>query len=229
MSVENLIQEFGPQLIINTLSDQLTERRKKRIEEVLRSRISSIHVAVESPYDYHNALAIVRTAEAFGVNNIHIISSELRKNRGKKTTGGTKNWVNISRYDQFTPFSEKIKSRGMLLAGATPSGMTPLKELPVDKPLCLLFGNEQRGLSDEASEACDILFSIPMFGVAESLNLSVSAGICLYDITNRRRTALERQGDLDKEEAHLEKARYYIRTIGIKESSAILKTLPNLF
>lgn len=224
MTVENLIQEFGTQTVIDTLSIHLTDRRKQRIEEVLLGRISSIHVAVESPYDYHNALAVVRSAEAMGVNNIHIISSELRKNRGKKTSGGTKNWVNIFRYQNFAPFREEIKSKNMILAGATPVGDTSLEDITIDKPICLLLGNEQRGLSDEAMEACDILFSIPMFGVAESFNLSVSGGICLYSTTARRRAVIGKNGDLNESEALMEKARYYIRTVGIKESSAILKS-----
>jgi tRNA (guanosine-2'-O-)-methyltransferase len=224
MSVENLIQEFGTHIVIDRLSDHLTDRRKERIEEVLLNRIASVHVAVEAPYDYHNALAIVRSAEAMGMNNVHIISSELRKNQGKKTAGGTKNWVNINHYSEFPPFYEKIRSSNMLLAGATPIGDTPIDAIPVDKPICLLLGNEQRGLSDEAMEACDILYSIPMYGVAESFNLSVSGAISLYDVSTRRRAAMNHPGDLSDKEALLEKARYYVRTLGYKLSSAILKT-----
>lgn len=223
MSVEQLIQNYGSQQVIDILSSHLTENRIQRIDQVVENRICSVHVAIEAPYDFHNAMAIVRSAEAMGVNNVHIISSELRKNSGKKTAGGTKNWVNISRYQEFSPFYESMQTANMLLAGASPRGPTPLNELPTDKPICLLFGNEQRGLTDEALGSCNTLFHIPMYGVAESYNLSVSGAICLYDLLQRKRASMESSGDLDENQKLMEKARYYIRTLGFKGSSAILR------
>jgi tRNA (guanosine-2'-O-)-methyltransferase len=92
-------------------------------------------------------------------------------------------------------------------------GTHTVSELPVDAPLCVLFGNEKVGLSEETLAACDLTFRIPMVGMSESLNLSVSAAITLYDVSARRRAALGRVGDLQGEALALERARYYARSI----------------
>ena len=84
----------------------------------------------------------------------------------------------------------------------------PLSRIPVDEPLCLLLGNEQRGLSAAARAACDGLFHIPMVGMSESLNLSVTAAIAMHDV-------LPRIGPrpLDPALAEHWRARYYARSL----------------
>lgn len=221
---EELVNQYGSKEVLKKLSPFLTEERKKCIEEVVEKRLSSIHVAIESPYDYHNALAVLRTAEAFGVNHLHIISSELRKSSGKKTTGGAKNWVHLHRHKQFSEFHTQIKEKKFLLFGASLDGDLSLEELPIEKPFCLLFGNENRGLSYEAESACDQLYKIPQYGVAESLNLSVAAGISLYSVTARKRGQHFNEGELSKEEKEKEQALYTIRTLGTEAASKMLLT-----
>jgi tRNA (guanosine-2'-O-)-methyltransferase len=94
-----------------------------------------------------------------------------------------------------------------------------LDELPIDAPICLLFGNEHAGLSATAQAACALRFRIPIYGFAESYNLSVAAALSLYSQTTRRRAALDsshgpaRRGDLDDETAEHERARWYLRSI----------------
>jgi len=220
--VNELINEFGVELVINSLVPFMSNERIEKIDTVLDQRIGSIHVAVESPYDIHNAYAVVRSAESMGVNNVHIISSELKKSRGKKTSGGTSRWMNINKYLELDGFLSTINSSNIILAGASLEGSLPLCSIPIDKPICLVFGNEHRGLSPELMDHCKIKYHIPMFGMAESLNLSVSAGISLYDIITRKRQALKNKGDLSEMEKNHEKAKYLIRSLGIRSSTAIL-------
>ncbi|MEC7838986.1 MAG: RNA methyltransferase [Chlamydiota bacterium] len=220
--VTQLINEFGIESVISTLLPFMTDERMVKIDSILQQRIGSIHVAVESPYDIHNAYAIVRSAEAMGVNNVHIISSELKKSRGKKTAGGTNRWMNVFKYRELDPFISMMEQGNIALAGASPKGTVQLSEIPVDKPICLVFGNEHRGLTDQLLDQCDIQYQIPMFGMAESLNLSVSAGISLYDIVRRKRHSMKGQGDLTESEKELEKAKYLIRSLGVKFSTAVL-------
>ena len=98
-----------------------------------------------------------------------------------------------------------------------------LEILPLDHPICFLFGNEKEGISDEAKKGCDLLFRVPMFGMVESYNLSVAAAITLYDYLRKKRKKLQRNGDLDLQEMIEEKARFYVRSLGIEQSSEILK------
>jgi tRNA C32,U32 (ribose-2'-O)-methylase TrmJ len=77
----------------------------------------------------------------------------------------------------------------------------------------LLFGNEGVGLSQEAQAACDFRFRIPMVGMSESMNLSVSAALALYAVTRARREWLRANGDLEGARLLYERARYYARSV----------------
>lgn len=221
------MQHYTPEYIIQTLKPYLSEKRMERIESVLSKRIRSVHVAIESPYDVHNGLAIVRTAEALGVSHMHFIQAEMKKGQGRATTRGTLKWTHLHSHETFSDFLEN--RGGFHLAGASVEGTMMLEELPVDRPLCLLFGNEHRGLSEEAKKRCDFLFSIPLYGMVESYNLSVSAAITLYDYLKRKRLALKQDGDLSEEEYLAEKAHYYVRSLGGETAQALLSKAQSSF
>ena len=199
----------------------MTQERVHVIDGVLAKRVHQVEVALEAPYDIHNGLAVVRTAEAMGVGHVHFIKAQMKKGQGKNTTKGTLKWIHLSRHPDIVTFSRG--NTACFLAGATADGEMSLEDLPVDRPLCLLFGNEKEGLSPQAKMGCDCLFRVPMFGMVESLNLSVAAGITLYDYLKRRRSFLGRDGDLSAKEILKEKARFYVRSLGVAESSEILK------
>ena len=88
-----------------------------------------------------------------------------------------------------------------------------LAAVPVDRPLCLVFGNEQAGLSAGARADCELHFRIPMVGMAESLNLSVAAGIALHALLERRRARIGAPGDLSGQEVAERRARWYAKAI----------------
>jgi len=209
--------------VVEALSPHLTDRRKERIEQALRRRIGSVHVAVENPADVHNAIATVRTSEALGVNHLHIVGGGLKKGRGKGVLRGTDRWVHLLRHPSLALFLSSIKGGGRLLAGASPEGERELEALPVDVPLCLIFGNEMRGLSEEALAACDLTYRIPMQGLVESFNISVSCAISLYVHLKERRRLLGREGDLSEEELQSERAYCYLRAIGRGKALKIIE------
>lgn len=218
--MHNLLNKYASEEIIEVLTPYLTEERMHRIDDVLSKRIISVHVAIESPYDVHNGLAIVRSAEAMGVSNVHFINAELKKGQGRATTRGTLKWTHLKRHQTLTDF---MKQKGDLkVAGACLEGSVSLEELPVDKPLCFLFGNENTGLTDEAKNQCDLLYRVPMYGMVESYNLSVSAAITLYDYLKRKRKNMGKNGDLDGKEYLEEKAHFYVRSIGEETACALL-------
>ena len=208
---QELLNRYGKDAIIEGIKPLLTDERKLRIDEILGKRIHGVQLAVEAPYDIHNALAIMRTGEAFGANQLHIIAEEIAKEHGKRIMQGTSRWSHIQRYKSFLDFYKwkDSSNRDFKIAGAVVDGTMSLEEIPLDKPLCLLFGNEHRGLSDVAKESCDYLFTIPMCGMVESLNLSVAASISLYETQKRYREFHDVETDLTNEEISLEKAWYY--------------------
>lgn len=220
--ITTLIRQYGFEQTIAVLEKYLTEARIHRIDQVISNRLGSVQIALESPYDILNAQAVVRSAEAMGVDHVHIITSQLKKNKGRKTASGAPQWVNTHWYEAFNDFSSRIHREGFLLAGASLQGELTLEQLPVDKPICLILGNENRGLSTEAVAECDLLYRIPMYGMVESFNLSVSAGLSLHHIAEGRRAHLNAFGDLTEEEKQYTKAKYYIIALGYQLARMIL-------
>jgi len=193
---------FGAQRASEILGEYLSQARKRRIDDVLAARLGSVSVAIEDPYDPHNANAILRTSEAVGLAEIHAISDNRALLQGRRTARGAIHWIGRRQHATLDGFVTMARRRGMRLVGAcVEEGMTiPLASVPVDRPLCVLVGNEREGLSAGARAAADLLFRIPMYGMVESLNLSVATAVALYELTDRRRRQLGRDGDLSEEE-----------------------------
>jgi tRNA (guanosine-2'-O-)-methyltransferase len=220
--LDRWLEALGADEIVARLAPHLTDRRRARIESVLASRLGSIELAIEEPYDPHNAAAAVRSAEAFGVDVIHVVAAHARVLRLRRTTAGTFHWVELVEHADFAAFSLHRRARGMLLAGACVDGTVALSDLPVDRPICLLLGNEHRGLSEQARADADLCFSIRTVGFAESLNLSVAAAIALHDLTSRRRAWIGRDGDLDPDPAARRRAAWYVRSVDARTARAVL-------
>ncbi len=205
------------------LREYVTEKRKDRIWDVMSRRLPSFRVACESPTDIHNALAIVRTAESLGVTNISIIDHELKKNEGRGTMQGADVWSDISFHKNLAQFQNEFLPESCSLVGFDPHATLSIDEISVEGSLCFLFGNEHRGLSDEAKKRCDILCKIPMYGMTESYNLSVSAALALYECTERKRRVLEGKSDVHQEELLSSIVWAYIKTIGPEPALKIAK------
>lgn len=208
-----LVRHYGPAALIEGLEPFVSERRRARIESVLDARLYSVQVGIERPYDPHNAAAVVRSAEAIGAWGVHVVAASEGILRSRKTTAGTHHWIETRHYSELEDFLPEVRARGMLLAGACVDATHMLEELPVDRPLCLMFGNEHAGLSPAAQAACEYRFRIPIHGFAESYNLSVAAALSLYSVSSRRRALLGRAGDLDEPRRSLERARWYARSV----------------
>lgn len=208
-----LVGEHGASRVIEALAPFLTEARRARIETVVAGRMGSVHVAVEAPSDPHNAAAVVRSCEALGALGVHVIAAEGRALHAKATTQGSFHWVQTHHHGDLRGFVAQARRRSMKLYGAAMDGPLPVTRLPIDEPLCLVLGNEQRGLSPQAREACDLLFHVPMVGMSESLNLSVCAAISLFEVMRRKRAQQGKDGDLDHAQRATLRACYYAGSV----------------
>ncbi len=206
--------------IAETLTPYVTEVRREKIERLLERRLPQIQVAIEAPSDPHNAAAVVRTAEALGVLDVHLIARERRALHAKNTTQGAFRWVRTHHHEDLAGFLAQEPLEGVSLFGAWMDAERTVEELPVDRPICVVFGNETRGLSDPARAACVDGFRIPMVGMSESLNLSVSAAITLYQLTSRHRAAgAVVLDDLERERL---RARHYMDSVDERLWSSLL-------
>ncbi len=217
--------ETNSEKILTLLEPYVTSARQKRIDEVIQSRLNSIHLAIESPSDIHNALAAVRSAEAFGIYHIHIIAPEGDVTRNNGVTKGSAYWVNIHWYENLEEFLSYIRAENIVLAGALVDATERVSSLPIKQTLCVLFGNEHRGLSEKARENCTHPFKIPMYGMVESFNLSVAASISLYDLSSRKREFLSGKVDLSEQQQQNLRAQYYLQSVDQRLAHGLLKKM----
>jgi tRNA (guanosine-2'-O-)-methyltransferase len=219
--LDTYIDALGAARVCEGLAPFLSENRRAAIERVVAARLASVHVAIECPEDPYNAAAVVRTAEALGVLNVHVVGAPHGALHARKTTQGAFNWLHTRHHAELGSLLAVLAAGGLALFGAALTAERTLEELPVDAPFCLLFGNEASGLSPAALSACTLSFRIPMAGMSESLNLSVSAAIALYATTAARRRLLGAASDLDEQGRLRERARYYARSVDRRLLSAL--------
>lgn len=183
------------QNLINYLGQFVTLNKKTKIKNVLEQRTRYITVVLEDIYQPHNASAVVRSCECFGVQDIHVIESRNSYSPNPEVTMGSNKWIDIIHHgsnkeeDAIKNTSEciqKLKKSDHQIVALTPHQSSySLDALPLNKKTAFLFGSEEKGLSDNAIENADYCLSLPMYGFTESYNISVSAALTLFAITQR--------------------------------------------
>lgn len=165
-----------------------TERRREKIISVLSRRQPDLRVVLEDVIIAHNASAVARTCEAVGVLNLHIISPEPEKVVfNEAITTRAEKWLNIHFHHNTGECLDQLKADGYKIAVTTLSGQAiPYHEIDYCQPIAIVFGNEADGVSEEAIRLADYHIRIPMVGMVQSLNLSVSVGIILYEAYRQR-------------------------------------------
>jgi tRNA (guanosine-2'-O-)-methyltransferase len=165
-----------------------TERRIERIKYVLSHRQDDLTVVVENIHDPHNVSAIIRTCDAVGVFMINLVYTiEQFPDIGKKSSAGTMKWVYRRNFKSIDDCYNTLRAEGFkIYATKLVEGSKSLYELDLTQKVAFVFGNEHRGVSDEASEKADGIFIIPMFGMVQSLNVSVACAVTLYEALRQR-------------------------------------------
>lgn len=165
-----------------------SERRLARLEAVLRKRQPDLTVVVENIYDPHNVSAILRSCDAAGVMEVQLVyTDEEFPKLGKKSSASAKKWVEHRNFESIKDCYKKLHKEGFAVyATHLGKGTTTLYDLNLTRKVALVFGNEHRGVSDEAAELADGNFMIPMFGMIQSLNVSVACAVTLFEAVRQR-------------------------------------------
>lgn len=162
--------------------------RLKRMYEVLQQRTRYISVLMEAVDDGHNQAAILRSADAFGIQNVSIVTGRAVFNPNRKVTQGAHKWLTLEHYpDTFTAIREAQRKGYQVLASHLSAEAVPISEVDLSRPTVFLFGNEHDGVSSEALKIADGNFVIPMYGFVQSFNVSVACAITLSEVTQRAR------------------------------------------
>ncbi len=197
--------------LIKYMEGFVSERRRGRLQEVLAERTRHMTVVLEDVYQAHNASAVLRSCDCFGVQDVHFIENRNKFKISEDVSMGSTQWLTINKYNEGENNTVKcineLKSKGYRIVATTPhKDDCTIAELDVTKPFALVFGTEIDGISETVFEMADEFVKIPMYGFTESFNISVCAALCMYELTTRiREQEIPYQiNESDKQEIYLE-------------------------
>ncbi len=178
--------------LLEHLLSFVTEERKRRFSEIIKYRTRHITVVIEDIYQSHNASAVLRTCDLTGIQDVHIIENNNEYEVNPEVALGSSKWLDLYKYNNGnnnTPAAyNKLRKEGYKIVATTPhKDSKDLDSLDIDGKVALVFGTELTGLSDIAIDSADEYLRIPMYGFTESYNISVSAALCLFTLTQRLR------------------------------------------
>lgn len=166
----------------------MTKEREEKIKRVMKNRQKNLTVIFENIHDPHNVSAILRTCDAVGVGEVHLLyTTEPFPKLGKKSSASAKKWITVHKWKTHKECFTFLKKKKFSIVGTSlHSGSTELYDFDFTKRMALVMGNEHRGISDVALSFCDATLYIPMKGMIQSLNVSVAAAVILYEALRQR-------------------------------------------
>ena len=170
----------------------ISENKKTLFETIIENRTRHLTVVLENIYQPHNASAVLRSCDLFGVQDVHIIENSNEYTLSKEVALGSSKWLTMRKHNEEEENTlacyDALRKDGYRIVATTPHTKdVMLDELPLDQKTALVFGTELTGLSDIAMENADAYVKIPMYGFTESFNISVSAALSLYQLTENLR------------------------------------------
>lgn len=179
--------------LITYLSTYISAHKKATIDSVLAQRTRFFTIVLEDIFKPHNASAVLRTCDCFGIQDIHLIEKTDTYKINPFVTRGAAQWVDLHKYFKTDESAVddcfgRLRSEGYAIYGTSPvTNSLSIHDLPIlpTQKVALVFGNEHEGISEEVKSKVDGLVHIPMRGFTESFNISVSASIFLYELIKR--------------------------------------------
>ena len=192
-------RNLSPELVehaTSILEPYINDDRTSRIHQVLSKRTKSVKFLFENPSNPSNVWACLRTIDSFGVQNVDIVmesstytggkQATLQK-RGMRTAMGSAQWLTLTQHSSTKEAIEQLKNKEGYKIYATDVNPESRDIRDVDfsenEKICIVMGNEERGISDEMRSLADETFYLPMVGFAESFNLSVATSITLAHLS----------------------------------------------
>ncbi|ROH97555.1 TrmH family RNA methyltransferase [Chryseobacterium daecheongense] len=168
------------------LKQFLTEERLGKIEHFSQESSDFVLPVMEDVYQFRNAAAIVRSVEACGFHKVIAMEEENVFNPNLTVTKGAETWVEVEKMPKNIDSLRTIKNRGYKILAVSPEkNAVMLPDYQITEPIALVFGTELEGVSDEVIEFADETLAIPMYGFTKSFNVSVAAGICMYELKQK--------------------------------------------
>ncbi len=166
----------------------VTAKRLDTIKQVISNRQFDLTVILENIHDPHNVGAIFRSADAVGIDEVQLLYTKERfpDLHPKVTTGGGK-WVKQRKYRDPKQLAADLKQRGFkIYTTHLTADAVSIHDIDWTEPSAVVLGNENRGVSSEMTKHAEGNIIIPMFGMVESLNVSVATAVILFEACRQR-------------------------------------------
>ncbi|MBT4680103.1 MAG: RNA methyltransferase [Flavobacterium sp.] len=180
--------------LLTYLEGFVTDKRKNLFRNILQDRTRHFTVVLEDIYQQHNASAVIRSCDIFGIQDVHVIENKYKSKVSKNIAKGSQKWLSFHNYKEDTNNTleclNSLKSKGYQIIATTPhNNSCSLHDFDISKKSAFVFGVEKAGVSDDVMKNADGFLKIPMVGFTESLNISVAAAIILENLTFKLRNS----------------------------------------
>lgn len=213
--------------LLSYLEKVVNPERLSLFHRIIMNRTNYITVVLEDIYQAQNASAVLRSCDCLGIQNVHVIENRNTLQVDKEVAMGSSKWLTLNKYNQGNNNSpgaiQLLKKKGYRIVATSPhSNDVELPEFDITKgKIALVFGSELPGISDVVLNEADEFLKIPMYGFTESYNISVSAAVILYHLTQKMRDSDIIEWHLNDEE-RIETMLQWIRN-SVKKSALIEK------
>ncbi|WP_339865531.1 RNA methyltransferase [uncultured Algoriphagus sp.] len=200
---------------LDYISQYITDNKKSVMEKVLAQRTRFMTVVLEDIFKPHNASAVLRTCDCFGIQDVHVIEKVNVYKVNPFVTRGASQWIDLHKYHNKEGSAvqdcfSNLRDKGYKIYGTSPlPGSISIHDLEPDEKIALVFGNEHDGISPEVQESVDGLVHIPMLGFTESFNISVAASISLYELVKKVEKYNHSDFYLTEEEKQILRMKWY--------------------
>ncbi|MEZ7993021.1 MAG: RNA methyltransferase [Flavobacteriaceae bacterium] len=180
--------------LLTYLEGFVTEKRKDLFKKILQDRTRHFTVVLEDIYQQHNASAVIRSCDIFGIQDVHVIENKYSSKVSRHVAKGSQKWLSFHRYkdnnNNTIDCLQNLKKNGYQVIATSPHNESCiLNNFDFTKKSAFVFGVEKSGVSDDVINNADGFLKIPMVGFTESLNISVAAAIILENITFKLRNS----------------------------------------
>lgn len=186
------LTKIQKELLLEKLTSFISDNKNQLFDQIIQNRTRYLTLVLEDIYQPQNASAVLRTADCFGIQDVHIIENKNEYTINPEVALGASKWLSIHRYNEMENNTisviQKLKADGYKIVATMPhNGDILLQDMDMNQKTALFFGTELNGLSAVVQEHADIFVKIPMFGFTESYNISVSAALCLQELSKKMR------------------------------------------
>ncbi|MDB5105045.1 MAG: hypothetical protein JWP91_2734 [Fibrobacteres bacterium] len=217
------IEPTDVRALLEKYAFKLTDHRRELLQKVVDQRVRHFTMVLEDLKDPHNISAVIRTSEVFGFQDVHVISEVNPYRVGRSVLKGSYKWLDIYSYSKRARCLQGLKDKGYKIAVAsTSSASVPLDQVDLSRPTAFYLGSETMGNHPDTLAAADIRFMIPQYGLTESMNVSVAAGVLIANLDRWLKDHGRKNFRLSDPEREALLAAFYERSaVGVDRNSPI--------